>query len=266
MTKGSGVILLHRDKFDIYTTLSPNILEFKFVPDIVRDQDVVNKDLLHNIINMFIQSNKIEPADLTIVVADNATFVKDFPKDDKSPDGTIELEKKIDEFLEHIPFEHVTGKVMDLPTAKKVFASNLELIESLKFAFEKVGFNIDAAIPAALYGNNIGTLPALSLVAANYISQSTPQLKKYNFLLPDIRQHEKEEKEVEKTNSVADIPESENQEKQKPKTDKKRLILLGSVFGILFIILIVVYIMSNQHPKPTAQAQPVSTVQTIPNP
>ncbi len=277
--KGTGVIYLLRDKFQIYTALQPNVLEFHFVPDIVRDLDVVNKELFENIIKIFIESNKILPCSFIIALADNVCFIKDFAQPDRRPvlavatkesqvqkqtqekeedESKNELKKQKEEFLDHIPFEIVASKEFQLQNGERIIATNQELIDAIKTTFEKNGFSIDFVIPGGLYGSNISSQPVLTPAAANLILQLTPTLKQYNLLVQSTHEPEKNESEIDET---------ETQEVQKPKTDKKRIIIMSGVFGILIIVLIVVYMSSNTNSASTTTAtQPVSSVQTITNP
>lgn len=272
--KGVGVIYLQRDKFQIYTTLQQAVLEFRFVPEIVRDLDIVNIELFENVLKMFILGNKIPQSNLIIALADNVCFIKDIPipaKPAPSPDqnqadikeaeneAKKELSGHEEEFLDHVPFENVASKTYPLQNSERVFAVNQELYEAIKSSFEEQGFTIDLVLPAELCGNNLGIQPVLTPPAANLIMQLAPTIKQYNFLNQSIREPEKTEHEIE-------LEESDNSQSQQPKNDHKREILLSAVFGILVIVLIVVYFMSNSKPAPIQSnaSQPVSTVQSIP--
>lgn len=274
--KGTGVIYLQRDKFQIYTSLQANPIEFRFVPDIVRDMDVVNKDLFENIVKIFIQTNKIPPSNLTIVLSDTVCFVNDILLPDKATEQTpaqpqspdqkktqdAEDKKEIDHqeeiFLDHVPFESVASTRFPLQKGIRIYATNEELFDEIITTFEKEGFTTDSVLPGALFGNNINILPTLTPIAANLIIQNSPALKQYNLLSQQTHESEKIEPATQPEEGT-DLP----KEKPKPKTDKKRLIVLGSVFGVLIIILIVVYISSTQNASTQAQ-QPVSSVETIP--
>lgn len=278
-SKGIGIIYLQRDKFDIYTTLLPNILEFKFVPEIIRDLEIINKDFFGGILKLFIETNNIQPCNMTIVLADNVCFIKDFarainpvqppdPQDHKDKheadkQSDEELEKTIGEFLEHIPFEEVGSKRQDIQNGVRVFASNQEMYESIKSAFELHGFSIDAVIPGAVYNGDIGNLPVLNPAAISEITLASQGMKKYNFLIQPIHAQEK----IEIVNeSAADKETALSSEPSKPKNDNKRVILLSSVFGFLIIVLVVVYYFSNSAPPTSVSSNashPVSSVETI---
>lgn len=265
--RGLGVIYLHRDKFEIYSPLPPRILEFNFVADLVRDMEIINKELLLNILTLFIQNNKLTPSNLTIVVANNACFIRDFMREEQdknTQEKQQELQKKIDEYIEHVPYESVSGKTFDFQKGLRVFAVNQELFEVLKFAFEQQGFAVDTVIPAGVFPNEIQQLPALTLPAANSIVQSSFMLKKYNFLNNPIQEHEVKQDSKENAEPEVQVQEVDSDTPPKPKNDHKREIMLGTVFGLLLVVLVIVYYVSNTPVQPGTNAQvPVSTVESI---
>src|SRR5438876_2132553 len=78
MQAKTGVIYLQKEKFQIYSPYLPNILEFRFVPELIHDFDLVNKELLENLLKVFILNNKLPASGIIIVIADNASFIQDF--------------------------------------------------------------------------------------------------------------------------------------------------------------------------------------------
>jgi hypothetical protein len=281
--KGNGVIYIFRDKFQIYTSLMSNILEFRFIDDIVHDLDVVNKELLENILKIFIDSNKIIPCNLVITLSDSVCFVQDFelpidsttsaeqnkaqPKNDSLARRKSEMREKIEKFLEHVPFEDVASQRISIPNGARIYATNQDLFEVIKTVFEQKGFYVDAVVPGAVIGNNFSSLEGITPTSANSILQALPLFKKNNMLIQQPHAVEKP-KIDEKDENVAniEIAESEAVKKTKPKTNKKRLVLLSGVFGFLIILLVVVYISSNQSSSTSVQAQPISTVEPVTNP
>ncbi len=265
--KGMGVIYLHRDRFEIYSPLPPRILEFNFVTDLVRDMEIINKDFLLNILKIFIQNNKLTPSNLIIVIANNACFVRDFNRDtsDKPPiEKTQEINSQIDEFLEHVPYEDVSGKTFDFQKGIRVFAVNQELFEVLKFAFEQEGFAVDSVLPAGVFSNDIQQLPALTLPAAAGIIQNSFMLKKYNFLNNPIQEHQVKQDAHDEPVEEVQVQEADQDNAPKPKNDHKREIMLGAVFGLLLVVLVIVYYVSNTPVQPGTNAQgPVSSVESI---
>src|ERR1700691_5906819 len=105
MVVKTGVIYLMKDKFQFYSGYDGKIFEFRFVPEIVRDLDIINGGLLENFIKVFVSNNKIPPSNLVFVLAESAYFSKDFTASpqqnagNNAPEVTKEfLKKDADEF------------------------------------------------------------------------------------------------------------------------------------------------------------------------
>ena len=154
-TKQTGIILLQRSGFQLYSPYFSSLLEFRFVPEIIRDLDVINEDLLDNLIKLFITNNKIPPSNLMIIVADNAAFIKDFtpptppanqPPTPLPPNGGEELQIETEKFIEHVPFENVASKTFPWNNGLRAFAANKDLYEAIKNSFEKNGFTVELVL------------------------------------------------------------------------------------------------------------------------
>jgi hypothetical protein len=252
MTQGQGIIFLQKDKFDFYSPGLAKIIEFRFVPEIIRDLEVVNSELLDNLIKLFVASNKIPPTELIIILSDNTCFMKDFPAIQAQNQNTQqsgqqgspvtpvqqqagEIDEKIRDFAENVPFERVATKKFQTAGGTKVLAVNRDFFEVVKGAFEKNGFRINGVYPGLVFGANVSSKPALDIIAVNIILQQQSLTSENNLLVEEkeIRHAFVQEKEEEQSFAVPD------QEDKKPaKTDKKRLIAMLSVFAVLIIILI----------------------------
>jgi hypothetical protein len=227
-----------------------------------------------------------------IVLSDNVCFIKDFalphaqaaepsaagqpieqkPAESKSEELKKEMLEHQELFIERVPFEVVSVQTAPLASGERVYAANQELLDSMKLVFEQHGFYVDSIIPGGLFGNNFGNQTMLTPATAQLILQSLPGVKKYNMHAytpkdeaADMKEVENKEKE-ESAKVEQDVVEPETQEKRKSKVDKKRLIMLSGVFGFLIIILVVVYITSNQPASTSVRAQPVSSVEPVTNP
>lgn len=263
--KVSGIIYLQRDNFHLYSPYLQTVVEFRFVPEIVKDLDVINKELLGDLIKVFIATNKIPPSNLSIVIADSAAFINDFllpqptpqqPQPDLNAQDALKVQAN--KFIEHVPFEDVMSKSFPSPTGVKVFATNKELYESIKSAFEKEKFIVDAVIPGLMFGNNLSTKPMLDVQTANLMLSKIPTLKEDNLLSQASITFSLQGKEMEE-----EVDESEPEGPPKitmgmPEgKDKKRLYLMAGVFIVLIIVLIIVYFQS-QAPAPAPPVTPTT--------
>jgi len=160
MTTKTSVVYLQKDKFQFYDANIGRVFEFRFVPEIIRDLDVINTELLENLVKVFVANSKITPCNLVFVLAENAYFTKDFvpPPQQKNataqPEVTKELlQKQAEEFIEHVPFDNVVSKTIQLKGGLKVCATNKDFYESLAIAFEHLGFTMLSVIPGLVLGN-----------------------------------------------------------------------------------------------------------------
>ncbi len=276
MAAKTGVIYLQKDKFQLYSPLFSTILEFHFVPEIVRDLDVINKDLLENLLGLFISNNKVPPSNLIVVVADNACFIKDFfstqqpqSQADKPPqlptpqDLSEELHEQIEQFVDHVPFDSVESEKFPLVNGIKVLATNRELYEAIKEVFEKQKFTIEIILPGLPFGNNASTSSTMDFALVNYFLQRVNSMKQYGFAMHGkVMVQEKEEaKEIPEKNTEEE-PQVQPDGQSKPKESKRLLFLVG-IFVFLVILTVIVYFISNQPPPAppapgAAAALPVS--------
>lgn len=231
-----GIIYILKDGFQVFAPGLPSILEFRFVPEIVRDLDVVNKELLYNLLKIFIFNNGIPKSSFIIVIADSASIIKDFittsVQVEEQATQLTQLRQQADEFLEHIPFEEVSSKSIPIENGIRAYGTNKELYESIKGAFLQQGSEILMVLPAIAIGPEINTKTALDADAITSILKKEPLLKEFNLLKQPILSLLPEESSIENTDTV----------KQEKKSDKKKTILVACVFVVLIIALIIVYI------------------------
>jgi hypothetical protein len=243
MVGRTNVIYLMKDKFQFYAASYGKIFEFRFVPEVVRDLDIVNKDLLENLIKVFVTNCKIAPGGLVFVLAENAYFSKEIflsPQQKSSrPDTNRELLKKqADEFIEHVPFENVVSKTVEYKDGLKVYATNQDFYEVVAIAFEHLGFTVESVIPGLVLGNGLSLRPMMDPSMANVILQKISSVSQYNFLHQQVYQPQiKLESE--------DIDEVELERLQVKKPDKKRVYGLVGLLFSLIIVLIIVFVQSQ---------------------
>lgn len=275
----TGVIYLQKDRFQFYLPQFASVLEFRFVPEMVRDGDVFNSELIENVVKLFVTNSKIPPSDLIIVLADNISFLKDItppapqpqPKTPGQPLQTVktdmakeELDEEVKRFITHVPFETVISKSIPIKNGVRVFATNQELFDVVKKAFEKLGFMIEGVFPGVFYGNNLSAKPVMDAPTANFFLSRVNLVRQYNLLEQKIFVPEsKSAKEEEQEPVVFDEDPS--------AVSKKRMPLLLGVFGLLIVVLVVVIAMNfNQfqphkpvpHPTPAAVAAVAGPVAT----
>src|SRR3989338_2242713 len=145
--KNKAIVFIHKDKLEYFDETQSKIFQFVFQPNLIQDLEVVDKDQINIQLKSFIGTNKLTVANLLFVIAEAITFEKTFQI---VPNANKDLE--IQKFLENIPFEHVSYKIIDGQKDYKVLATNKELYISFKYCFESMGFVVVGAIPQSSLG------------------------------------------------------------------------------------------------------------------
>jgi len=247
MTKNRAIIFIHKDKFEYYDETQSRIIHFVFQPDVIQDLELVDKDKLNLQVKSFVETNKIPPANMLFIIADTIIFEKSFPVTPNA-DKNLEIQK----FLENIPFEHVSYKVIDSQKDYKVLAINKELFEALKFSFETLGFKTLGIIAQFSLGETYRISQNLNSDIAKYILRHFDPLKKQGFI--------QEEMKLPPQTTTEETP-GEVKKIQSP-ISKYRLPILISVFVLsIGALSIFIYL---QYPK-RSKATPVPSTIVAPS-
>ena len=110
----------------MYVPALPSLLEFHFVPKIIRDLDIVDHNLFEDLLSVFLTTNKVPQGDISIVIGENASFIKDFSGTDQAT-----LQKQAKEFIQHVPFDVVAGTTFMLSNGLRAYATNKDLYDSM---------------------------------------------------------------------------------------------------------------------------------------
>ncbi len=237
----TGVIFLQKNKFDIYTMPPGRVSEFLFVPEVIKELDIIDRDLLDNLVKLFVTNNKIPACNLVIIIAENACFTRDIQL--QSPDSEVAVEDIAKEFVDSVPYEKIASRNFPLQRGIRAFAVNEDFYLGIVSAFEKMGFKIDGVYPGLAFGNLIGKDFVLSSSNSELVLSTARSQGKYNLLLPEERaENEQEDHTV--GEGVSNAPEQVDDyviEKEEPvrKKSNKRLFLMIGVFLVLIIILII---------------------------
>lgn len=202
---------------------SPMLLEFP--PDVFSNMEVVDRKKMEALIQSFLESYKIAPSSLVIILSPNVTFEKDLSS------GATEA-PEIQKFLDFVPFEEPVHKEFDFSGKKKIVAANKELLDVLEKSFRLRQFNVNGAYPLSFFQILIPSLKeSLNFEA---ILTKLDDLKDYNFL---------------KTSGIINKLPAEGAQKN------KRLYVLLAVFGVLVLALVIIaYSTFSQAPSsPTPQ-------------
>lgn len=238
MAYAKSVIFLARDKINYYDTSLAAPLTFAFSKDFINDLEVVNSVSLHLQIKSFIDNHKISPAQVVLVLSPDVYFGKDFP-DNPEFHQDIELQK----FIDTVPFENASTKIYKLATGSKLLATNADMYQNIKAAFEKAGFVIEAVVPIFILGKDIPIADQLDVSSAKTILERFDLAKQNSLLInQDL------------------YPRPQNlKDKKGKKDDNRSLIFLLPILFTLIIVLIIFYLKTSTS-TPTPQLIPTPTI------
>lgn len=240
-----SVLYLQNDKFGFYTPLLGKVIEFRFVPEIVQDLEVVNPDLLSSLIQLFVESNKIPKGELVIVISDSACIVKDIIMPQAAPGVKQEdITEQVQKIIDSVPFEEVSSKTFPQQSGTKIWATNKALFSSIAGAFEKLGFKINSVLPGLVFAGDISAKPALDIAGGAYILRSVDSVRAHNLFnqKAETPVFIEEKKEVEKPEGI--VTDADIEEEPPKKKSNKRLFAMIGIFVVLIIILVFVYMSS----------------------
>lgn len=216
---GDIVIFLEKNKFYLYD--GGPILALNFPANLIVDLDVNDKDVLFNLVTVFIQNSKLAPSQIYFVISEAACFSKDFPL--KDPTGITKVEADSQAFIDAVPFNSVLSKIYRTPAVFRVVATNQELIDTIIEAFVAKGFGLASVTPANIY----------------------PGYGNKRDLTPDFAKHVFEAKEKAKSSNMVGESTVEEQGLSTSVSVPKKSKLLPYLligFTLLLIILLVVLV------------------------
>lgn len=262
-----GVIYLDKQSLDLYAEKMTTIPRLTFPAGVVSDLEIIDVAKLDQAIKAFIDTHKILPASVSIVISPNLTFVKDIldpkvkkpvaPPDPKNPVTTpIDTEDKdlptIDDlkqaFLETVPFDEVTSISLPIQNGIKVVAANKTMYTYIKRAFEKYKFMIEAVSPLIIFGNTV--LPIDQTITRRLLTK-IDLVKQHNMLVTPLPPQGRKE-------GFVIVKPSENKE------GNKRAFMMIGVLVLLFVVMgYMLYQMMNDpalKKKPKKEKTTVSAV------
>ena len=194
------------------------ILQVDFPPDTFADGGIINKEKFLQLLQVFIQTNKIEPCPLILVFSKNISFEKEFKDDSASEKNDAEIA----EFIELVPFEEVLSTTYKLNNKKWIVAFNRELLENVNYGFEKEKFTVVSAVPYSVLEVMIAELA--NNLDLNILLSKFEVIKQYDL-----------------TEEIEPLRENKSKTEAKTKNNNRVYVLLG-IFGILAVVLVVLFI------------------------
>lgn len=240
------IIFLDRLGFLLCQLDSDNVWQFPFERNAVSDMEVIDKDSLINSIWSLIQSNKIIPGNIIIILSDSVVFQKKltpFQKSAEHQDKAFQeiytsremQEQEIQKFIENVPFEEVLAKVIG---DTRIVATSKELLETIVWPFKKLGCFLDAVVPSFIYDQKVDFSLGLNQGAAKAILRETDLLRFGNML---TNQQSIVQQPEESPYISANDPTNE--------TNNYRQFILLAIFIFLLGVLAIVYFVLGRTPS-----------------
>ena len=195
----TGILFIDNNRIDVYTSAKNAVISLDFTQEIIRYSEVLDQEKLHLQVKSFIETNKLTPSSLIVVLAKNILFQKDFPKDQETEE---QQQLQAQDFIDNVPFESVGSKIVPLEKGIRVIAANADLYESIMSTFQQSGFSIQSLLPITLYGDDI-QIERLTTESEKIFSGKSESLRKYS-LISDSGNFVagKEEEVIKKKNNV----------------------------------------------------------------
>lgn len=240
--KQAAILYIEPNRIFLYESTS-GLHQLDLNPEIISDLEVINKESFYNLFKTFIDSNGILPASTVVLISPSVSFEREFAPGEK-------LEADIQSFLESVPFENIVSRAIKMEKKTKVISINRDIFELIQEGLDRQKFSLIAAVPLSILQE---TIPELSNnIDLKVILAKVDAIKQYSLLVGE----EKGEKIALKKNNPL---------------KNKRLLVLGSIFGLLLLILGFL-VLSSLFSKPnlptraspqTVQPKPLPTVPII---
>lgn len=211
-----GVLLLRRNGFDFYEDREDRISSFPFSTAVVNSLEIINPQEFKNQIKAFVETNKILLADLMIILSAEVLFEKDIQAQDPNV-----LSQGTSEFLDIIPFESISTKILPTKLGIRVIAVNKNLIDTMRISLKELGFLIEGIVPYETVEGLEG-INSLNNEISKLIIKQFDSLKNASF------EFENEEKPIPPASTHTG----------KSAENRLRLYAMLGIFGVLLLILI----------------------------
>lgn len=155
------------------------VLEMPFTPGVVSDLDVVSLAELSGLVKSFVETNRVQVCDLVLVFSPDTYFEKGLTGDDAA------MAQDVQDFVDSVPLTNPSSKIFKVGDSKsKVVVINRRLYESLRTAFEAVGFGVKAVVPELVLQEVGFTGAQFDLNACRLILKSQAHLLANSFIGP----------------------------------------------------------------------------------
>ncbi len=151
------------------------ILKMPFTEAMVNDLDVVSLAELSGQVKSFVETNKIVVSELVIVLGSDMYFEKEM------------VGENVQDFVDSVPLVNPSSKIFKVEDKYRVVVINRQLYESLRTAFEALGFGVKAVVPELVLGS-VGVVgPEFNLNSCRLILKSRDFILANSFIGPEVK-------------------------------------------------------------------------------
>lgn len=155
-----AIVFLDKTGFSMYVPTLETPLRFNFTKETVQDMEIINTEGFLAQITEFLTKYQFPPSLVTILISQDLLFIQDIPTSINLPDesappqqiSAVEQQKKIQDFLDTVPFEIIESKAYPIEGGIRVAATNKTLYQDVISVFEKLGSTVKTVIPAFILG------------------------------------------------------------------------------------------------------------------
>ena len=245
----SGILFISRSQLSVYVEGMTSVAVLPFPPEVVRDLDVINEEVLYKQIAALVTQHQIPTANFSAVLANQTLFSRQVTATDPA-------QKKVDEekYLSTIPFDSPAVSHVTMGQNVYVVVANKGLFEPIDRAFEKVGSDLILALPEFLFPKDLNLPQGLSMQSAEILLKKVHDFKEFNFI----------HKEVTTDENGASQEESNKKLRLQVTGGKsnKKLVIGGVLFMVFGVILAGVLFIQQSQPLPVPPSVGESTAPT----
>lgn len=214
-----------------YNADLPQPLVVNFPLDTMQDGEIISHDKCMQLIDSFLKTNQLPPGPIQFAISPFLTYERVLPQVENE-----ESKLAVQAFLDMVPFENVVSLYANVNGQRWVLATNKSLLDTVKRGFEQAHWIVTSAVPVSILQQLVPELA--QTIDFSLLLAKIESIRQYSFL------------SLSQTIQPVATANSTSLPKSPAKTDNKRIFLLAGVFGVLFIVLVVM-IIDTLSPQPT---------------
>lgn len=155
-----------------------NILKLPFPPNILKDLNVSDLPTLSSQVKAFVEQNRLKPSDIVMVLNQDVYFEKIMGET-----MSVEMAQRVQDFLDAVPLSNPSSKVFKVNGKYHAVVINRHLYDSVRLAFESVGFKVKAVVPEIILGQ-VGVGPKFDAAACRLVLHKMDFIQENSYVSP----------------------------------------------------------------------------------